>query len=183
MRLSRNAELAAQQGDLGEAIRGFISAGDRAARTQLWRSAARFYRGALELDLLRREAVARMVEIAAKLGSQLEWSAYARVLDDVPSWPHFGCRAARIITHDNGSIVECPGVGPVLELMMTEQDRVELHPDGRFVKMPLAMALLILRRALWARPRESTLKPARVEVRFGGRSVVWLDERGDWGAI
>jgi hypothetical protein len=97
-----------------------------------------------------------------------------------PGWPHFGCRSARVLTHDSGSIVECANVGPVLELAMPHADVVEVRPDGRFAKMPIAMALLVLRRALWPTPREMTSKPARVRVLFGGREPVRLDERGDW---
>jgi hypothetical protein len=181
--LSRDAELAAQRGDVAEALRGFLDAGDRAVGYQLWRTAARCYRGALELDLIRREPVARLVKIAARVGSQLEWNAYARVLDDMPAWPHFGCRTTRILTNDTGSIVECPEAGPVLELIMSAADRVEAHADGRFSKMPLAMALVILRRALWSNPRAVANKPARVTIQYAGRSPVWLDERGDWAPL
>jgi hypothetical protein len=181
--LAHDAEQAAQRGDLAEALREFVAAGDRAAAHQAWRSAARCYRGALEVDLLRREPVARLVKLSKRIGNELEWGAYARVLDEMPDWPRFGCRAARVVAHDDGSIVECSGAGPVLELIMSRADRVEVYPDGRFAKMPLAMAMLIVRRALWTAPRRDAQKPARMHVVFGGREPVWLDERGDWGAL
>jgi hypothetical protein len=181
--LSRHAEAAAQRGELGEALRGFLEAGDRACQFQLWRSAVRHYRSALELDVIRREPVARIVKIAPRIGNQGEWSAYARVLDDTPDWPHFGCRSARVLAHDTGTVVECVGVGPVLELAMVSADAVLAQPDGRFAKMPLAMALVILRRALWPAPRELSTKPTRVRVTLAGRSAVWLDERGDWARV
>src|SRR5262249_12514057 len=158
--LSREAELAAKRGETGEALRGFLDAGDRAVEVQLWRSAVRYYRSALELDLVRREPVARLLRIGPRVGNVSEWSAYARALEDHPGWPHFGCRSAQILSHDSGSIVECAGSGPVLELAMTHAEVVEALPDGRFAKMPLPMALLILRRALWPAPREMTTKPA-----------------------
>ena len=180
--LSLEAEAAARRGDTADALRGFIEAGDCAVGLEKWRSAARCYRGALELDLLRREPVARLVKIAPRIGNEHEWAAYARVLDEVPSWPRFGCRSARIVTNDGGSIVECTGVGAVIDLMMTSVELVEAHPVERFAAMPLAMALLVLRRALWITPRVETTKPARLRVAFGGHAPVWLDERGDWAA-
>jgi hypothetical protein len=180
---SFDAEHAAQSGDLSAALRGFIEAGDRAAAVQLWRGAARSYRDALELDLVRRVPVARLVSIARHVGNQLEWSAYAQVLAGMPGWPHFGCRVSRIVTSDHGSILECGGIGPVLELSMRTTELVHVHPDARFARMPLAMALIILRRGLWVRPREDVIKPARVHVVFDGRSPVWLDERGDWAPL
>jgi hypothetical protein len=82
--------------------------------------------------------------------------------------------------HDTGSVVECAGAGPVLELLMSANDLIEVHPDGRFAKMPRAMALLIVRRALWPSPRELTSMSARVRVAFAGKPMVWLDERGTW---
>jgi hypothetical protein len=178
--LWREAELAARRGDTAEASRAFIDAGDRAVSHQLWRGAARSYRGALELDVLRREPVTALARIAAHLGQQQEWAIYASVLDEVPAWPRFGCRSVQVIAHDGGSVVECAGVGPVLELAMTHAEYVEVRADGRFSKMPLAMALLIVRRALWPVPREHARKPARVRAAFGGRAPVSLDEHGDW---
>ncbi|HUJ57415.1 MAG TPA: hypothetical protein VLX92_02950 [Kofleriaceae bacterium] len=177
--LARDAERAAERGDPSAAIAGFLDAGSRAAGYQLWRAAARYFRNALELDLLEREPVVRLAGLAARLGNELDWKHYLRVLDDAPAWPRVGCRGARILTHDTGSIVECPGAGPVLELLMTASDLVEVAPDGRFAHMPLAMALVILRRALWPVPRE-VASPLRVRVAFAGRSPVWLDERGEW---
>jgi hypothetical protein len=181
--LTHDAELAARRGDLAEALRGFIDAGDRAVQFQLWRSAARHYRSALELDLIRREPVARIVKISTRIGNQGEWSNYARVLEEMPAWPHFGCRNAQVLAHDSGTIVECGGAGPVLELTMSSADLVHAQPDGRFTRMPLAMAMLILRRALWPSPSMSSAKAARVRVAFAGRPQVWLDERGDWARV
>jgi len=178
--LSLEAEAAARRGDISDALRGFIDAGDCAVGLEKWRSAARCFRSALELDLMRREPVARLVRIASHIGNEHEWSAYAHVLEEIPSWPRFGCRSARIVTNDVGSIVECTGAGAVIDLMMTSSELVEAHPLEPFVRMPLAMALLIVRRALWITPRTETTKPARVRVAFGGHAPVWLDERGDW---
>jgi hypothetical protein len=49
--------------------------------------------------------------------------------------------------------------------------------------MPLAMALIILRRALWLAPRELAADPMSVRVAFDGRPEVRLDELGDWEPI
>jgi hypothetical protein len=46
--------------------------------------------------------------------------------------------------------------------------------------MPLAMVLLILRRAMWPQLREDG-SPRRIHVTFLGRSQ-WLDELGEWEA-
>jgi hypothetical protein len=106
--------------------------------------------------------------------------AYSRLLDEMPDWPRFGCRSARVLAHDSGSVVECTGAGPVLELVVEAADLVSAQPDGRYSKMPLAMAMIILRRALWPAARDPAHKAARVRVAFAGKPTVWLDERGDW---
>ena len=81
-----------------------------------------------------------------------------------------------------GAIVECTGIGPVLELIMSARDLVEVRPDGRFAGMPSAMGLIILRRALWPAPRERSDRNElrSVRVTFDGRERVVLDEHGDW---
>jgi hypothetical protein len=162
-------------------VAALVERGDRDAAARLWRSAARNYRGALELDPLHRETVERVVKIASRLGNQLEWISYARVLEDAPAWPRFECRSAHLVAHDGGTVVQCTGVGAVIDLMMTDATFIEAHPDPRFTNMPLPMALIILRRALWPTARPAAPKPESITVAFGGRSQVWLDARGDWG--
>ncbi len=177
--LFADGERAARDGEMEAARSSFLEAADRAIEVQLWRGALRCYRHALELDLVDREVVERVLRIPTRVLSGRGWDVYRPVLDAHPEWPRFGCRAARIVSGDLGAVVECPGVGPVLELMMSEGDLVETRPDARFTGMPGAMALIILRRALWPTPREIE-KLMSIRVAFNGRERVALDESGDW---
>lgn len=173
------AELAVRSGDAEGASAAFIAAGDRAAHFQLYRTATRCYRHALELDLFDRAALAQLIGLVGRGGHAVEWSEYARVVDRV-DWPHFGCRGAQMVIGDHGAFVECPRVGPVLDIAMPAEDRVEAQPDGRFARMPIAMAMIILRRALWSFASEPAVPPRNIGVVFGGRGSVVLDELGEW---
>jgi hypothetical protein len=165
-----SAEKALHARDWERARQAFTAAGDLAASFQLWRTCVRCYRQALELDLLDRVAIARLVGLVGRGGNVVAWSEYGKAVDR-HDWPHFGCRAAQIVIGDDGAIVECAPVGPVLELAMPEGDLVSAQPDGRFAGMPIAMALIILRRALG---------PGVVRVAFAGCAPVVLDDNGDW---
>jgi hypothetical protein len=79
--------------------------------------------------------------------------------------------------------VECGAIGVVMELMMTGDDLVETRPEAWFAGMPLAMALIILRRALWMAPRDFAAEPSSLRVAFDGRQQGRLDELGDWEPI
>jgi hypothetical protein len=88
------------------------------------------------------------------------------------------------VTGDAETVVRCPDVGGVLLIAMPERDLVEARPAPRFAGMPVAMALVILHRALWPDARalwlEQRHRPAmQVGVRFEGKEL-WLDELGDW---
>ena len=63
---------------------------------------------------------------------------------------------------------------------MPAADLVETRPDPRLAGMPLAMAMVILRRAMWIAPRDHTSSPQRLRVAFDDLPPVWLDELGDW---
>ncbi|MGE5182210.1 MAG: hypothetical protein ACM31C_09115 [Acidobacteriota bacterium] len=176
------AEQAVAAGQRQDASSLYVEAGRAAAAGELWRIAIRCYRAALELDLLDRHVIARLLRLGARAGA--EWDPYARTLDRL-DWPHFACRGANIVLGDGPACVRCPEVGPVLELAMTESDLVDVRPLRPFAEMPLAMALVIARRALWPEPRPPWLdqrhRPAaQIRVVFDARRAVWLDELGDW---
>ena len=180
--LLADAERALRSDDLAAARGAFLEAGQCAAGYQLWRSTMRCYRRALELDLADREAVGRVAQLPARVVALNDWIDYARALD-ARAWPSFGCRAAQIVTGSVGAHVECPGVGTVMELMMTEDDLIETRPEPRYHGMPLAMALIILRRAMWMAPRDHATDPMSLRVAFDGRRQVRLDELGDWEPV
>jgi len=153
-----SAERAFKSGDPTAARDAFLAAGDVAKRFQLWKSATRCYRHALELDVLDRVAVARLCGLLGRGGHLVEWIDYAKAVDR-NDWPSFGCRKAQLVIGDSGAFVECPGVGPVLDVTMPDSELVEAQPDGRFVGMPAGMAMIILRRALWPLRLEKAVPP------------------------
>ncbi|NVB84666.1 MAG: hypothetical protein HOV81_40205 [Kofleriaceae bacterium] len=175
-RLESDAERIAAAGDCEASIEAYLEAGRCAAHYQLWQSALRCYRGALELDLVHRPTLRKILALGSHLRSSDDWLDYARAVDR-NDWPQFGCRGAHVLTNDSGSLVACPDIGAVLELLVNDAGVLEAFPDGRFHAMPIAMALVILRRALWPSRREGEVAKARVEYR--GRRV-WLRETGGW---
>jgi hypothetical protein len=178
-----DGERAARRGESAAARASFLEAAQAAADVQLWRSAMRCYRHALELDLLDREVIDRVRAVPPRVVVGRGWDRYRAALDAHPGWRPFGCRAARIVSGDLGAVVECPGSGRVLELIMSERDLVEIRPDARLAGMPAAMAMIILRRALWPAPRDRAAEPMTVRVTFDGRERLRLDEHGDWEPI
>lgn len=181
--LFTDGERAARSGDYDVARTCFLDAGRSATDVQLWKSAVRCYRHALELDLLDREPVEAILKMPPRVISGRGWDEYKVALDHHAGWLKFSCRTARVVIGDLGAVVECPAVGPVLELLMTEKDLVETRPDARYRGMPLALALIVLRRALWATPREHVTEPATVRVTFSGQQRIRLDEQGEWEPI
>ncbi|HWU90460.1 MAG TPA: hypothetical protein VN253_24515 [Kofleriaceae bacterium] len=178
-----DGERAARGGELATARACFLEAAQAAVDVQLWRSALRCYRHALELNLLDREVIDRVLQIPLRVTSGRGWDRYRAAVDAHSDWARFGCRTARIVIGDLGAVVECPPAGPVLELIMSEPDLVEVRPDGRFAGMPAAMAMIILRRALWPAPRERAAELMTVRVTFDGHERVVLDEHGEWEPI
>jgi hypothetical protein len=181
--LFTDGERAARSGEYRTARACFLEAAQTAVDVQLWRAAIRCYRHALELDLLDREPVERVLRMPPRVISGRGWNDYRQALDAHAEWPAFSCRIARVVSGDTGAVVECPNVGPVLELIMSDKDLIETRPDARFVAMPLVPAMIVLRRALWANPRERATDPASIRVTFAGRERVRLDEHGDWDPI
>jgi hypothetical protein len=181
--LFTDGERAARLGHYDTARACFLEAGQCAADVQLWRAAIRCYRHALELDLLDKEPIDRILRMPPRVISGRSWGEYRTALDTHRDWLHFSCRTARVVMDNLGAVVQCPSVGPVLELIMSERDLVETRPDGRWQQMPVTMAMIVLRRALWSNPRERTTEPQDVRVTFAGRERVRLDEHGDWDPI
>jgi hypothetical protein len=181
--LFAEAERAVRRGASVDARAKYIEAGDAAVALQLWRSAVRCYRHALELDVADRTVVERVTRMPARVIAGRGWDEYLAVLDASPDWPHFGCRTSQVVIGDLGAVVECPAVGPVLELIMSEPDLVETRPDVRFRGMPLAMSLVILRRAMWPVPLDRGGDAGSIRVGFDGRQQVLLDELGDWQPV
>jgi hypothetical protein len=180
--LLADAERALRDDDAAAARAAFLEAGQSATGYQLWRSALRCYRRALELDLTDRAPIVKIAQMPARVVPTGDWVEYTRALDR-HGWQAFGCRTAQIVTGNLGAVVECPGAGAVLELMMTADDLIETRPDGRFAGMPLAMAMIILRRAMWMAPRDTATEPSSLRVAFDGRHQVRLDELGDWEPV
>ena len=172
-----DAERAIAEGDRRAAARAYVDAGDLGVRYQLWRSAARSYRFALELDLASPAVVAKLVALGPRGTRTADWLDYATALDAHPDWPHASCLRAQVLIDDRGGYVDC-GLR-VLRLAMTGDDHVEAQPEPLFSEMPLAMGLVVLRRAMWPNARESG-SPMRLRVTFARRPPVWLDELGDW---
>lgn len=181
--LFRDGEHAARLGDWPAARACFLDAAQSAAEVQLWRTAVRCYRHALELDLLDREVVERVLRMPARAIAGRAWDDYRLAIDHHPHWPALACRTASIVIGDLGAVIECPRVGPVLELFMPADDLIETRPDGRFAGMPVAMAMIIVRRAMWPVAREHAPAPASLRVTFEGQQRVRLDEHGEWEPV
>jgi hypothetical protein len=178
-----DGERAARRGELETARGCFLEAAQAAVAVQLWRSALRCLRHALEIDLVDRAVLDRVLQLPPRAIAGRGWDRYRSALDAHAGWASFGCRTARIVSGDLGAVIECPGAGTVLELIMSERDLIEIRPDARFAGMPVAMAMIILRRALWPAPRERATEPMTVRVTFDGRERLRLDEHGDWEPI
>jgi hypothetical protein len=181
--LFQDGERSARAGELATARACFLEAGEAAALLQLWRTAIRCYRHALELDLTDREPLDRIARMPLRVISGRGWDEYRTVLDRHPAWPRFGCRAARVVVGNQGAIVECPIAGPVIDLIMSERDLIEARPEPAWRALPIAMAMIILRRALWPSPRDRPREPLALRVVYAGRERARLDELGEWEPI
>lgn len=178
-----DGERAARSREWAAARACFLEAAQAALDVQLWRSALRCYRHALELDLLDRDIVECVLQLPPRVIAGRGWDEYRSAIDSHPAWQRFNCRGARVVLGDLGAVIECAGVGPVLELIMSERDLVEMRPDARFGGMPSALALIVLRRAMWPAPRDRANELMTVRVSFDGRQRVRLDEHGDWEPV
>lgn len=170
--LFAEGEQAATRGDTSLARARFVEAGECAASLQLWRSSIRCYRHALELDLGDRDVVRRIVDTPARARS-------ANWLDYAYAGRSFGCRSARVVI-GAGAAIECPAVGPVMSLAMPTSDRIVVHP---LLEMPLAMAMIIIRRAMWPAPLQHRGDLRSLEVHVAHHEPLTLDELGDWQVL
>lgn len=177
-----DGERAARGGESATARACFLEAARSAVEVQLWRAAIRCYRHVLELDLFDRESIEAVLRMPPRVISGRGWNEYRRALD-THAWRTFSCRTAQVVSGDAGAIVECPGAGPILALIMSDKDLVETRPGARYRGLPLVPAMIVLRRALWANPRERATDPATIRVTFAGRERIRLDEHGDWDPI
>jgi hypothetical protein len=178
-----DAERARRDGDPRAAYDGFVEAGQCAEQYGLWKTALRCYRSAVELDLFARDAIDHLARIAVRAGAGTEWADYASALATTPSWPHLICRQVQLLIGSSGAVVSAARVGTVLDVVMAEDDLVVVQPEARFADMPVAMALVILRRAMWPAPRETAEAGFDIRVTYRGRHRYRLTEHGDWAAL
>jgi hypothetical protein len=178
-----DAERAKRSGDPRGAYDGFVDAGRCAEQYGLWKTALRCYRNAVELDLVGPVAVDQLARIAHRAGAGGEWAEYSMALKAGPKWPEVGCRGVQLLVGSSGAVVDCPRVGTVYEVKMGDDDHVTLQPVPRFADAPVAMALLLLRRAMWPAPRENVSTSFEVRVTYRGKQQFKLTEHGDWSRL
>ena len=177
--LVAEAERAERAGNYEGAYDRYVSAGDAAAGNGSWRSAMRSFQRAIEVDLFASEAVQRLAAIASQVHNRTEWSEYATALERGVV-PRFAFRAVQLAIGNDGSFVTAPDAGTVLEMLLTGDDLLDVHPAAAFSDMPLAMALLVLRRALWSSPVNRARTPMTVRISYAGRPHMILHETGEW---
>lgn len=172
-------ERAERAGELMDAYARYVSAGDVAAGNASWRAAIRCFQRAVELAPFEVEAIRRIAAIAHHVHNRTEWSEYATALERklVPMFPF---HHVQLVLGNDGSFVTAPSTGTVLEVMLTGADLLEAHASGPFADLPLALALLVLRRALWATPSSRPRALMSIRVAFNGRPHMLLHENGDW---
>nr|HEX4317788.1 hypothetical protein [Kofleriaceae bacterium] len=177
-----DAERARRAGDPRAAYGGFVDAGRCAEQYGLWKTALRCYRNAVELDFIDPTAVEHLARIATRAGAGSEWADYLAVVTApaAPSWPTIVCRDVQLLVGSAGAVASCTRAGTVLAVSMTDDDHVDITPDARFADIPVAMALLVVRRALWPSPRDNAATSFEVRVTYRARHRFKLLEHGDW---
>jgi hypothetical protein len=178
-----DAERARRAGDPRGAYDGFVEAGRCAEQYGLWKTALRCYRNAVELDLINRLAVDHLARIAVRAGAGGEWAEYSSAILSTPSWPHVSCRSVQLLIGGSGAVVDCPRVGTVFEVVMAADDLINVQPETRFADVPVALALLLVRRAMWPSPREASSTSHDIRVTYRGKHRYRLTEHGDWSRL
>jgi hypothetical protein len=174
-----DAERAARAGELDDARRLYLDAGDRAAIAGNWTLATRCFRYTVELDFFDIVAVQRLATMTPRATARAEWAAYMAALRG-GTLAKFAATSVQLVVSNSGAEVVASPVGVVLEVLLSGDDLVEAHPAPAFDMMPLAMALLVVRRALWPVKRSRPATAMTVRVAYRGRQPVKLDELGDW---
>lgn len=159
----------------------FVEAGDTAAQYGLWRGAMRCYRSALEVDLVCEPAIARAIHAVPHTSPDAvgDWTEYQLAARQLAS---FTCRGAEVTIDDRGAFLTCPAVGPVFAIAMPERDLVEAAPAPGFADLPLAMAMIVLRRGLFIAPCDHSDAPRTVRIAYARRQVS-LSELGEWTRV
>jgi hypothetical protein len=173
-------ERAERAGNFESAYDYFVTAGDIAAASGSWRAAMRCFQRAVEIDLFRPVAVTRLAAIAGQVHRRTEWAEYATALDR-QIVPRFALRGIQLVVGNAGAFVTAAEVGTLLDVLLTGDDLLEVMTSQQFAGMPLAMALLVLRRALWPVSKDRSAATMSMRVVFEGRPPPYkLMESGDW---
>ena len=182
--LVADAERAARHGEWPAALAAYREAGDCCAKLSLVRGAQRCYRRALEIDLLAADVVDRLIATGVRIGAAAPWERYRDALPWLaPLWPRANARHVQLLSDDRGTVLAHRSVtGPIAHLDIGDALEVTVRCAPDFRAAPDALLLVLLRRALWVKPRElprAPTKPVTVHLAVAERTYR-LFEDGLW---